>query len=169
MRREFIATTDQGEISIAVEPEGGSTWRVTVGGRVQVIDARLVRPGTWSLLVEGRSYLIDIDARASGSALIAGTREMPVELDDARRKQLARAVSGRDVRRGEVVRAPIAGKVVKTLVAVGDEVHAGQSVAVLEAMKMENEIKAERGGTVATVHAIAGRSVETGEPLLTLS
>jgi acetyl-CoA/propionyl-CoA carboxylase biotin carboxyl carrier protein len=57
---------------------------------------------------------------------------------------------------------------VKILCAPGDEIAAGQPVAVLEAMKMENEIVAERGGKVAEVKKEAGQSVETGELLLVL-
>ena len=66
------------------------------------------------------------------------------------------------------MRAPIAGKVVKWLCAVGDEVAAGQAIAVLEAMKMENELIAERGGKVDRVLKLVGQSVETGELLAVL-
>jgi acetyl-CoA/propionyl-CoA carboxylase biotin carboxyl carrier protein len=58
--------------------------------------------------------------------------------------------------------------VVKLLCALGDDVAPGQPVAVLEAMKMENEIVAERGGTVSDVAKQPGQSVETGERLMTL-
>jgi oxaloacetate decarboxylase alpha subunit len=175
MHRDFIATTGDGEISIVVEPpDGGGLWRVTIDGRVHWVDARPIypsSPGTWSLLVEGRSYVIDIDKRKAGATVIAGTREIGVEVEDARRKQLARAVAGHGAgaATGEVICAPIAGKVVKVAVTVAQEVAAGSRVAVLEAMKMENEIKAERGGTVSAVHVQAGQSVETGERLVTLS
>ena len=56
----------------------------------------------------------------------------------------------------------------KVLVAVGDVVEPGQGVAVLEAMKMENEIKADRGGLVKAMHAVAGDSVETQQRLAEL-
>jgi biotin carboxyl carrier protein len=171
MRREFIATTEDGELVITVELEQDEhVWRVTLGERTLVVDARPVRPGTWSLLVEGRSFVVDVDERKRGVAVLIGTSEFGVELEDARKKRLAQAVRGhgRQVS-GEIIRAPIAGKVVKILVEVDEEVEQGRSVAVLEAMKMENEIKAESGGTVAAVHVKAGQSVDTGEPLVTLT
>ena len=71
--------------------------------------------------------------------------------------------------RGESIRAPIAGKVVKVLVAVGDQVAAGTAVIVLEAMKMENELIAEKGGTVATITKTAGQAVDTGDLLVELT
>jgi biotin carboxyl carrier protein len=67
-----------------------------------------------------------------------------------------------------VVTAPIPGKVVAVNVAVGEEVEEGQSLVVLEAMKMENELTAEQPGKVAAVHAAAGDTVDTGSVLVEL-
>jgi biotin carboxyl carrier protein len=171
MRHELSASLGGREVAIAVERGRDGQWRVAVGGGpARPVDAVEIRPGTWSLLVEGRSLLVDVDRRAGGTALLVEGEELRLELADARRSRLAQAVGGaaRAGARGELVRAPIAGKVVKLLVAAGDEVAAGQGVAVLEAMKMENEIRADRGGTVEAVHARPGQSVESGELLVTL-
>lgn len=169
MRHELIITIDGREHAVTVDPQPGGAWRVCLDGREHLVDARRVRPGTWSLLIAGRSYVVDLDERARGTAVLVGEHEAAVTVEDARRKRLAAAVSrGGTERRGEVVRAPIAGKVVKVLVAPGDQVEADQSVAVLEAMKMENEIKSESGGTVETIHVEAGQSVEAQDELLTL-
>lgn len=145
-------------------------WRVVIDGVEHVVDAHEVRPNTWSLSIDGRTHLIDLDARKSGTTALVGGFELDVEIEDARRKRLAEAVSARGghTAKGEVLQAPIAGKVVKILVEVGAEVAPGQSVAVLEAMKMENEIQAERGGTVEAIHATAGQPVDTGDKLVTL-
>ncbi len=70
--------------------------------------------------------------------------------------------------RAEVIKAPIAGRVVKIQVAVGDLVAPGACVAILEAMKMENEIKSVSGGIVTSIDAAAGDSVDTGSKLLSL-
>jgi biotin carboxyl carrier protein len=67
-----------------------------------------------------------------------------------------------------VVTAPIPGKVVAVKVAVGDEVEVGQSLVVLEAMKMENELTAEQSGKVSAIHAEAGDTVDTGSVLVEL-
>ena len=170
MRHELSATLGGREVAITVERDRDGGWRVALeGGPARPVDAVEIRPGTWSLLVDGRSILVDLDRRAAGTALLVGGEEAIVELADARKRRLAQAVSGgRAAARGELVRAPIAGKVVKLLVAAGAEVAAGQGVAVLEAMKMENEIRADRGGTVESVHVQPGQSVDTGELLLTL-
>jgi biotin carboxyl carrier protein len=169
MRREYSATLGPREIDVVVEVADGHLWEVVVDGRRHSIDAREVRPGTWSLLIDGRSRVVDLDTRPGGTALLTDRTETVALLEDARRKRLARAVGAAGgAGGGEVIKAPIAGKVVKLLVAAGDAVEAGQGVAVLEAMKMENEIKADRGGVVKQIHAEPGASVETQQKLVTL-
>jgi len=66
------------------------------------------------------------------------------------------------------VQSPMPGKVVKVLVTVGDEVKAGQGVVVVEAMKMENELKSPKDGKVKAVSAKEGQAVEAGQSLVTL-
>jgi biotin carboxyl carrier protein len=171
MRRDISATVDGREVPVTAELAPDGRWRVSIDGRpARLIDALEIRPGTWSLLCDGHSLVVDLDRRPQGPALLYAGEEARLDLVDARRRRLAQAVGqgARGAPSGEIVIAPIAGKVVKLLVAPGDEVAAGQGVAVLEAMKMENEIKADRGGVVETVHVRPGQSVETQEPLFTL-
>jgi biotin carboxyl carrier protein len=171
MRRELSATTPTGEQELVVESIGDGRFAVTLDGTRHEVDALEVRPGSWSLIVGGRAVRVDLDrTKAGGLVASATTGELGLELDDARRKRLAKATAGgRPKPAGEELRAPIAGRVVKVLVAVGDVVAAGAGVVVLEAMKMENEIKAERGGTVAALHVSAGQPVDTQALLLVLT
>jgi glutaconyl-CoA/methylmalonyl-CoA decarboxylase subunit gamma len=169
MRHELSAMLGGREVAVTVERGRDGQWRVAVdGGPERPVDAVEIRPGTWSILVDGRSLLVDVDRRAGRTALLVGGEEVAFELADARKRRLAQAVAGRPTTSGESIRAPIAGRVVKLLVEVGQSVAAGQGVAVLEAMKMENEIRADRGGTVAAIGAQPGQSVETGALLVTL-
>jgi acetyl-CoA/propionyl-CoA carboxylase biotin carboxyl carrier protein len=130
------------------------------------VDAHAVRPGTWSLVVAGKSWVVDLDRRRTGIAASVGDSEVVLQVEDALHKRLASAAGVRAHASGESIRAPIAGKVVKVVVAVGDQVAAGAAVIVLEAMKMENELAAERGGTVAAIHKAAGQAVDTGDLLV---
>jgi biotin carboxyl carrier protein len=92
---------------------------------------------------------------------------VPLKVSDARRKKLTSALQ--PVRSGPLaVRSPMPGKIVKVLVRPGDEVKAGQGVVVVEAMKMENELRAPRDGRVKEVSAREGHAVESGETLATL-
>ena len=175
MKRELVVTVGGREIEVTVEPPAypqapDARWRVVIDGRELEVDARPVRPGTWSILVGGKSHLVDLDPRASGTALSSALAEAIAKVEDARTRKLARAVGhGHGATTGEQLHAPIAGKVVKLLVAEGDTVAAGQGVIVLEAMKMENELVAERGGTVTAVHKTVGQAVDTGDVLVEIA
>jgi biotin carboxyl carrier protein len=170
MRRELVARVGAEEKSVVIEGRADGRWRVVIDGVEHLVDAREVRPGTWSLLIQGRSWLIDLDARKRGTVATSRSVEVPVAIEDARRRRLAQAVGKVDAEAGgeEVITAPIAGKVVKVLAAQGQQVAPGKPVVVLEAMKMENEIVSVRGGTVKQVHVSPGQSVETADKLITL-
>ena len=106
MRRELILTLDGRECVVVVEPHASGPWRVSLDGRERLVDARRVRPGTWSLLIEGRSYLVDLDERKQGLGVLVGKVDTVVEVDDARRKRLARTMAqGETSKRGEIIRA----------------------------------------------------------------
>lgn len=169
MRKEFAITTGGREATVALDRHADGRLEVAIDGVARDVDARQLRPGTWSLIIDGASFVVDLDPRRGGVAASVGMAEAALVVEDAQTKRLRSATHRGPAARGEQVHAPIAGKVVKILCAVGDEVVAGQAVAVLEAMKMENEIVAERGGTCTDIAKAAGQSVETGERLLTLA
>ena len=169
MKRELIVTADGQERTVVVEgPLPDGRFRISIDGQVREVDARAIRPGTWSILIDGRQHLVDLDRRRGGIAASVGASEAMLQVEDALHRRLAAAAQPRDKPRGETLRAPIAGKVVKVLVAVGDVVAPHGSVIVLEAMKMENELVSERGGTVKAVHKQAGQAVDTGDVLVEL-
>jgi biotin carboxyl carrier protein len=171
MKRDLIVTADGRERTVSIEgPTPDGTFHVTIDGALRVVDGRQIRPGTWSLLVHGQSFVVDLDPRRNGIHASVGASEATLQVADALRHKLAQAAgAGRAVQKGESIRAPIAGKVVKVLVAQGDQVEAGKPVIVLEAMKMENELVAERGGTVSAIHKAAGQAVDTGDLLVDLT
>jgi len=108
--------------------------------------------------VNDKLYRVRILDRPSGGAP-ASARKMPPRLGTKKR---AGAASGNDVV------SPMHGAVVEIKVAPGDAIAEGQVVAVVEAMKMMNELRAHRAGTAATVHVAAGETVEAGAPIVTI-
>jgi acetyl-CoA/propionyl-CoA carboxylase biotin carboxyl carrier protein len=181
MKRELVAESGGTTRTVIVEATGeagAGALRVTIDGQVREVDARQVRAGTWSLLIDRRAYLVDLEPRRGavefGVASTVGAPGGPgvgvVKVEDARARRLAAAAKrDRVAASGETVTAPIAGRIVKVHVAVGDVVAPGTSVVVLEAMKMENELIAERGGTVTKIYRQAGESVDTAEKLVELA
>ena len=170
VKRELIVTAEGADRTVSVEgPLPDGRFRITIDGTERLVDARSMRPGTWSLLIDGQQYVVDLDKRRNGIAASVGASEALLTVEDAMHKRLASATGARAATRGESLRAPIAGKVVKVLVAVGDEVAPGTPVIVLEAMKMENELYAERGGKVTSITKQAGQAVDTGDLLVELT
>jgi biotin carboxyl carrier protein len=119
-----------------------------------------VEPGLYAILRNGRS----LQARVIKGQVEIGGRTFQVEIRDPRERTRKGAGAGAAGRQSIV--APMPGKVIRILVAPGDAVEAGQGLIVVEAMKMQNEMKAPRAGVIAQLHASEGATVAVGETLL---
>jgi biotin carboxyl carrier protein len=122
-------------------------------------------PGVFSVLVGDRSFLVHVAPGTEGELEVwtSGDERHVISLADLRDRSSRRAKLSGD---GPVeVRAQMPGKVIKVLVEPGASVEAGQGLVVVEAMKMQNEMKAPKSGKVARVHAREGATVTAGEPL----
>jgi biotin carboxyl carrier protein len=123
------------------------------------VNVEMPEPGVYSVLLDGRGY----DARVENGVVTVCGRRFEIAVRDPRRwspKSAAGAHAG-----VQNVAAPMPGKVVRVLVAVGDTVEAGQGIVVVEAMKMQNEMKAARAGKIASLTAKVGATVTAGEVL----
>jgi biotin carboxyl carrier protein len=167
MRYEVqLASSNSGKKTCVIELERDvSGWRVTQDGRAVAVDAVEIVPNTISILLDGQSFEVSVTPSPDGKLkLQSGAHEFTAEVIDQR------AWSGR--RHGNVeaegpqqILAPMPGKVVRILVKQGDHVEAGQGLFVVEAMKMQNEIRSPKSGTVERVLAKEGQPVNAGEVL----
>ena len=159
------------EREVVVEALADGRFRLVVDGVERTIDARRLGASTWSLLLGDRAVTVDVEPGKDGAldVDVRGT-VVPVKLLDPHKRMLAaaQARAGRAATGPVAVVSPMPGKVVKVLVKPGEAVTAGQGVAVVEAMKMENEIRAPRAGTVHAVHVKEGQAVEGQEALVTV-
>lgn len=153
------------KLSVEVRREGGRVF-AEVGGRRYELEARAVGAGEYLLVHEGRVYECRVGRRVGGSPLTVavGAGEYEVTLTDPKHLRGAGVAHGPEAGRAQVV-APMPGKVVRVLVEEGQTVEAGQGVVVVEAMKMQNELKSPRSGTVAELRAEAGATVNSGDVL----
>jgi biotin carboxyl carrier protein len=143
--------------------QDGETFRYRFESEVEnAADIWQVAPGVYSVLVNGRSYNIRVD----GATVTACQRTFAVEIVDPRRWNRDR--NHRQAEGLQNVAAAMPGKVVRVLVSQGEQVEAGQGLIVVEAMKMQNEMKAVRAGRVVTLAAVAGATVNAGEILATI-
>ena len=123
-------------------------------------------PGVYSVLLDGRSYEARVEATAEGLVVVIDGYRFAIDVRDPRR--FSRRHAGRGGEGVQTISAPMPGKVVRVLVAPGDAVEAGQGLVVVEAMKMQNEMKAARAGRVRAVSAKEGATVAAGEVLVTI-
>ena len=128
-------------------------------------DVEVPEPGVYSVLMDGRSYEARVEEGPNALVVVIDGRRFDIEVRDPRRltRKAGGAADG-----VQIVAAPMPGKVVRVLAAVGDEVAAGQGLLVVEAMKMQNEMKAARAGKVLSMSAKPGATVTAGEILATI-
>jgi len=161
-----LASSSSEEKTRVVELERDAAgWRVTLDGRPVAVNTVAITPNILSILLDGQSFEISVTPSPDGKLkLQTGSHELTAEVIDPR------AWSGR--RHGNVeaegrqqIVAPMPGKVVRLLVKAGDRIEAGQGLLVVEAMKMQNEIRSPKSGTVERVLAREGQPVNAGEVL----
>jgi biotin carboxyl carrier protein len=132
------------------------------------VEVARTAPGRYSLRLaaSGRQHEIAVSPNGHGGAIVAvGGSEVLVARADPLR---GRRAEGRAADGPQRLVAPMPGKIVKVLVAPGDQVALRQGVVVVEAMKMENELRAGRAGIVREVLVVEGASVEAGAPLVVI-
>jgi biotin carboxyl carrier protein len=137
-------------------------------GVSHTVDARVLEHGAVSLLVDGHSYDVELDELGDEVQVLVGSELLTVDVADERAVRLRAATAGFSVSGKAVVTAPMPGKLVRVLVAPGEKVTEGQGLAVVEAMKMENELKSPKAGTVIEVFAKEGSTVEANAKLLSV-
>ncbi len=142
--------------------EGG--WECRLGGRGFRVDAVITRRDVLSLLIDGHSYEIKREQTEVDLHLWVGNERFAVEVRDPRSLRSRRAGAGEDQGPRKLV-APMPGRVVRVLITEKSEVEAGQGVVVVEAMKMQNEIKSPKKGIVQQILAAEGTAVNAGQPL----
>ena len=158
--------SDDSLVKIDVTAAAGAR-KVTLNGREVTFDWVRLPDGQYSLILDGKVFDFIIDM-ANGSCSVTG-RHGAVHLNIRDPRRLLRQ---REVEEGpsglQRLTAEMPGKVIRVLVREGDPVAYDQGLLVLEAMKMQNEIRAPKGGTVREIGVAAGKTVNTGEFLLSL-
>ncbi len=146
----------------------GHSVRAKVDGRPVEANALLVAPGVYSILLEGRSFEVRVTPKHDGLHIHSDGVDYVVQVADPRswrgRQGSAASTEGR-----QQIVAPMPGKVIRILVQAGDAVEAGRGVLVVEAMKMQNEIRSPKSGTVEKLLVKEGQPVNAGEVLAVIA
>jgi biotin carboxyl carrier protein len=164
---KYVATFDGA--SHVVEVTGGDgRYRLTLGDDAWEVDARLTAQGIYSLLIGGVSYVADVVDREGTCVVDVGGETYEVLVEEQTRWIIRTKGGAAGAAHARTLTAPLPGKITHVAVRPGDRVQAGDTLVVIEAMKMENEFKAAAAGTIAEVRVAAGQAVNPGDVLVVL-
>lgn len=159
----YEITVDGKPHRLDLERAGGG-WQCRLDGQEIKIDAVLTRRDVLSLLVDGHSYEVKREQTATDLHMWVGSTRFGVELRDPRSLRSRKDGAG-DEKGVKKLLAPMPGRIVRVLVAENSEVEAGQGIVVVEAMKMQNEIKSPKKGVVQKILVAPGAAVNAGDVL----
>jgi biotin carboxyl carrier protein len=138
-------------------------WSCRVDGREIEVDAVLARPDVLSLRLGNKAHEVKCERVGNELHLWVGSVRFAVEVRDPRSlRSRVRAIDDHGARK---LTAPMPGKVVRVLLSQGAEVEAGAGVLVVEAMKMQNEVKSPKKGTIQRILVAEGAAVNAGDVL----
>jgi len=139
-------------------------WGCTLDGEKINVDAVIARPNVLSLIVDGQAFEVKREQTSTDLHLWVKSARFAAEVRDPRSLRSRRAASG-GVEGPQKLLAPMPGKIVRVLAPAGTAVVAGQGVLVIEAMKMQNELKSPKDGAVKQITVAEGASVTAGDVL----
>ena len=162
VERLVEVTHTGGSYRVAIHQGASETDRP----RVLEVDAVHLQANALSILVGTRSARCDIEPGKDGQLTVLVNESIHrMELLDERKLRLRHATGKFDLAGPQRIDSPMPGKIVRVMVKAGDEVEEGQPLIVVEAMKMENELKSPKAGKVQELHAVEGAAVESGAKL----
>ena len=151
---------------VDIEALGNGRFALVIGGEKHEVDAFTLDHGAVSLILNGRSYNVEFDAEGYEVSVQVKTQLTRVDVASERQLRLRVGASSNLAEGKQLIVAPMPGKVIRVLVKVGDSVTEGQGLVVVEAMKMENELKSPKAGKVTELYATEGVTVEINAKLL---
>jgi biotin carboxyl carrier protein len=153
---------------VEVSGESGR-YRLTIGAEVWEVDGRLTAQGIYSLLVGGVSYVADVRDEEGACVVDIGDERYVLRVEEETRHIIR--TRGRSAVGGgaQTLVAPLPGRIVRVSVKPGDRVEKGDTLLVIEAMKMENEYRAGSAGTVSEVRVTPGQTVNGGDVLVVIA
>jgi biotin carboxyl carrier protein len=163
---KLIATLNGRECALELMPtlNGATAVAFAVDSLRLEADIQEVEPGVYSVLVGTRSVEAKIERNGDGYAVRVNGRRYEIAVRDPRQRG---RLAGRPATEGpQKVTSPMPGKVMRVMVQAGEAVRAGAGLLVVEAMKMQNEIRAPKDGVVAAIHVQVGSSVRAGETMV---
>jgi len=173
-KQSFVGEYNKLSRNIELEQTADGHYLVSIDGTSHEIDARRFEGGTWSLIIDGLSYDVELEVAGKNEsegqyvALVRGS-VMEFSVQDERKNRLRFQDSIGSREGPQIVKAPMPGKIVKILVEEGQEIAENEPIIIIEAMKMENELRAVKDGVISKIMVSEGDTVEGNSKLITIT
>ena len=165
---KYVVTVGGQERTVEVVARADGRYRLLIGEREWDVDARFTAQGIYSLLIDNVSYVADV-VDSDGACLVdVGGETYAITVEEQTRHIIRTKGGAAPGGSGQILKAPLPGKISRVAVGAGDTVQAGDTLLVIEAMKMENEFRAGAAGTVAEVRVQPGQAVNAGDVLIVM-
>lgn len=161
----FVARLGERAYTVEIEEIEKSHYQVAVDGNEFLVDGKKTGRTNYSLIVDNRSFEVEVDLTGDEYRVLVDGRSYHIHLIDERRVRRGSADLGTQLHGVQQVLVPMPGKVIALLVSQDELVERGQGLAIIEAMKMENEVRSPVAGTVKEIRVKPGESVEGGTVL----
>ena len=146
-----------------------ANYKFKINGNDYSVDINSIEGNVANVNVNGTDYKVEMaDVPASAAPVIATPTEIPASKTQSQQQPDDKPVQ-KPAGAGRQITSPLPGVIIEVSVKEGQTVKAGQKVAIIEAMKMENEISASNDGTVTAIHVAKGDSVLEGAPIVTIA
>ena len=163
---KYLTTVNGTTYEIDVDESG----RVVVNGEERAVNFETITRSLFSALIDNASYEVLVEEHEGHYNVLMLGDMYTVDVMDERRQRLMSSSSGFAVDTGEIaIRAPMPGLIIAVNVKEGQPINQGDSLCILESMKMENELKAPRAGTVTQVSVSAGDRVEQNKVVIKIT
>jgi biotin carboxyl carrier protein len=153
-----------GKIRIVSLDQDEGKLRCAIDGRTLDAGAVEVAPGMYSILIDRRSLEARVELASRGLRIDVDGQEYAVVIRDPRMWERERGGASESAGRQQIV-APMPGKIIRVLLKPGDAIEAGRGIVVVEAMKMQNEVRSPKTGTLERILVTEGQAVNAGDVL----
>ncbi len=162
---KYELTINDRTIPVIIEEEGPFQYRINIDGKERFVDAHRTESCVYSILVDGKSYEVDITPEGNDFVVMIDGETHRISVIDERRRSLRNIGVVQKSSGTRIISAPMPGRVIRILKKVGERVGKNQGVIVVEAMKMENELRTNVEGVVKNIFVREGDIVEAGQRL----
>ena len=165
---KYIAVHEDRRLLVEVSETDAGAFVDVDGTRIHMDLVSIDEGSTFSMLIDGKSYTANVLDRGEAIRVQIDGKEYSFDIEQEELARLRSQVKPRHKPGAQTIKATMPGRVMAVEVAVGEEVSAGQGVVIIEAMKMENELKTHVAGRVKEIRAAAGDAVNKGDVLVVL-